>query len=263
MRLWFAAVAVVLSAGGTVQADDNFLRDADHTLLARNVLHGDPQLAPLNLGVKVRDRVVTLWGPVPDLVLGVKAAELLRLQPEFRAIRNELYFEEDFSFLQIRRLNDLPPLQLTPAPPARRDAPVTLLPPVKVEEASVRPFGPPGTLTMRPMDKKPPRAIVAEKAAGVDATPKDAGKTQDAAIIRSGATGPRTSAVAPTPPESSLEQSIRKLQHSQNRFRELTFEVKDGVVTLRGPVQRAEALYEMAGAVSQVPGVVRVLVREN
>jgi BON domain len=260
VRLSLAAFALTVSAAATVRADDPILRDADHTLLARNILQRDPQIGPLNLGVKVQDRVVTLWGPVPDVVLGVKAAELLRLQPEFRSVYNDLYFEEDFSFFPRRQPHLFPE---APPPATRPDAPVTLLPPVKEGEPnSVRQSGAPATLTTRPMDKKQPAAVDSEKASAAGKPPYGE-RDQNATSPRSGETGPRSSNAAPSSPESLLVESVRRLHQSEERFRELTFEVKDGEVTLRGSARRAEALYELARVVSQVPGVVRVHVRQN
>src|SRR3954470_14031744 len=40
------------------------LRDVGLTVRARQALRRDKELAPLNLGVKVREGVATLWGPV-------------------------------------------------------------------------------------------------------------------------------------------------------------------------------------------------------
>ena len=72
-------------------------RDAEHTMQARKLLADDPQLGPLNLGVKVKDRVAVLWGPVPSLEAAARAEQRLRVMFELIQIRNHLYLEDDHS----------------------------------------------------------------------------------------------------------------------------------------------------------------------
>ncbi len=59
-------------------------------MLARRSLLRDAELAPLNLGVCIRNRVATLWGPVPTADLGFKAEQRLRGLVELLEVRSEL-----------------------------------------------------------------------------------------------------------------------------------------------------------------------------
>src|SRR4051794_9384180 len=61
------------------------------TLRARRALALDPELAPLNLGVRIRNHVATLLGPVPTAELSFKAEVCLRGLVELFEVRNELW----------------------------------------------------------------------------------------------------------------------------------------------------------------------------
>ena len=89
---------VLLTLGVTAHAPAGQLRvaadptrDVLHTLQARRLLVDDPELAALNLGVRVRNRVATLWGPVPSAELSFKAEIRLRALVELVEVRNELF----------------------------------------------------------------------------------------------------------------------------------------------------------------------------
>ena len=80
MRRWRSVVAVVAGLLLTVSAPAGavdspprpppsalgLIGDLRLTVLARRALQGDPALGRLNLGVRVRDGVATVWGPVPS-----------------------------------------------------------------------------------------------------------------------------------------------------------------------------------------------------
>src|SRR4051812_132510 len=93
---WAGPVALVLCAslsalaGPAIRAPDAPVRDVMYTIQARRLLLDDPDLGPLNLGVQVRDRVATLWGPVPTAELALKAELRLRNLVELLEVRNEL-----------------------------------------------------------------------------------------------------------------------------------------------------------------------------
>jgi hypothetical protein len=90
-------------------------RDMHHTIAARRLLLLDAELAPLNLGVRVRNRVATLWGPVPTADLGFKAEARLRTLLELIEVRNELIVIGDDPRLRIPGLP--PPGAFLPPPP--------------------------------------------------------------------------------------------------------------------------------------------------
>src|SRR5260370_9345886 len=70
-------------------------RDLEHTIQARQALLRDPELAALNLGVRVRNRVAVLWGPVPSVEMGFKAEICMRGLIEFREVRNQLSVNDE------------------------------------------------------------------------------------------------------------------------------------------------------------------------
>src|SRR5207244_6667106 len=86
---------VVWLLPGPLAAEDSVRQDLRYTLLARETLLADKELAPLDLGVRVRNRVVTLWGPVPSAALARRAVARLARLPEFSEVRNELCVDLD------------------------------------------------------------------------------------------------------------------------------------------------------------------------
>src|SRR5205823_4800377 len=76
-------------------------------------------LGPLNLGVRVRDRVAVLWGPVPSTEMARRAVELLQGLPDLVEVRNELHVEprDEQPVAPPRRPERLPDVAPAPAPP--------------------------------------------------------------------------------------------------------------------------------------------------
>ncbi len=66
------------------------MADLIFTVKASQRLQQDEVLAPLNVGVRVRNRVAVLWGPVPSVELALRAEAKLRAMIEFVDVRNEL-----------------------------------------------------------------------------------------------------------------------------------------------------------------------------
>jgi BON domain len=106
-------------------------RDMMLTLQARRALLRDPVLGPLNLGVHIRNRVATLWGPVPSAELGFKAELCLRGLVEVVEVRNDLLVTGEGAAAQTLP-SPLPPTFLPPpSPPALPGLPTEVpLPPV-------------------------------------------------------------------------------------------------------------------------------------
>jgi hypothetical protein len=67
-------------------------------------------------------------------------------------------------------------------------------------------------------------------------------------------------ATRPVPGPVSLETAIEHLRQGDMRLRMIRIEVQDGMVRLRGIGARAEDIMELAGAVSRLSGVKRVVV---
>ncbi len=75
--------------------EDVLFRDLWHTAQARKILQSDPQLGPLNIGVRVTGGVALLWGPVPSADLAYRAEQRLRPLFELIEVRNTLTVDTD------------------------------------------------------------------------------------------------------------------------------------------------------------------------
>lgn len=105
--LVLAASALAGLSGSTASAaDDEILRDLWLTVQARKQLLDDPELAQLNIGVKVSRRIATLWGPVPSAPLALRAEQRVRVLIELIAVQNRLII-----------VPDVPPLPVAPNGP--------------------------------------------------------------------------------------------------------------------------------------------------
>jgi hypothetical protein len=89
VTLW-ATLASLVALPAQAAPPETVYRDIWQTIRARKVLFEDEVLGPLNLGVKVRNRVAILWGPVPSAELAVRAEARLRGMIELIDVRNEL-----------------------------------------------------------------------------------------------------------------------------------------------------------------------------
>jgi len=110
LAIWPDQCSQVMT-GATVAWSDQAESDADWRLALRirQVLALDPDLGPLNLGVEVRSRVVTLSGPVPPDWFRRRAEELVRATNGVRSVRNELMVRDSIP-LPDSRLRQTPPL---------------------------------------------------------------------------------------------------------------------------------------------------------
>jgi hypothetical protein len=122
-------------------------RDWEIAVQARRALFEDPTLAPLNLGVSVRQRIAMLWGPVPSAAIGLRAVDRVRRVLGVAEVRSELYIEASGELpgpaQRDRAPERLPSLRTTSAAdqpqPAVRGPGVILLAPVPLSPAAERP----------------------------------------------------------------------------------------------------------------------------
>jgi BON domain len=91
-------------------------RDLKLTIAARRALWQDPDLARFNIGVKVRNRVAVLWGPVPSVEIAFKAEVCVQGLIELSAVRNELFVKTDGVLVE-KALAPSAPTMLPAAPP--------------------------------------------------------------------------------------------------------------------------------------------------
>jgi hypothetical protein len=245
--LWFCAVGsglLLLALPGAARAGDSDWLDLKYELLARRVILEDQDLAGLDLGVRVRNRVATLWGTVPSRELAWHAVTRLQGMPELLSVRSELFIDDSAP----RRVKP------SPAPPPRPGGefrvparpqtvltkgpspPVPKPPPVKWEPSPAGPEGP-------PQESKP-------SAVPVGSSP--------AAVVP---TLPPAVPVAAEPAPADIERAVRHLILGQERYRRLRIEVVGERVFLSGTVRRWEDLHELARAIARLPGVAGVTLR--
>ena len=95
IRLGIALGCLIALAGNAwgQTTDATLFRDLWQTVQARKAIQDDPQLASLNLGVKVSNGVAVLWGPVPSRALALRAEQHLRGMVELVEIRDQMAIE--------------------------------------------------------------------------------------------------------------------------------------------------------------------------
>jgi osmotically-inducible protein OsmY len=224
-RLFVVLALALLTFAVQARADDVTARDLDHEMLAWQALQSDPKLGPLNLCVKVRDRVATLWGPVPTRDLAERAVNTLRKLPEIASVRNQmmLQFAEDTVY---------PPMQLMPPRPG----------PAPLTDSSEK-------LAWQPALPEAP----GPGPKNVAMSPPVTAPVSRAKDIVAPADPPDTAAVS---------SAVQSLIQSDERFARIRYEVKQGKVYLGGAVYRWSDLRELSLAVTNIPGVEAAVLRE-
>lgn len=222
--------------------------DCRLTVLARQALYQDETLAPLNLGVSVRNHVATLWGPVASAALSRRAANRLRSVPGIENVVNQLVVEDPRD----------PLVEFLKTPRPRKLTPVLEAPGVD----GSRPAGSPSSrVTTAP--KPVPVAVLAEREIRQGATPSRLSSLEsERKIVVTMPTIP-----LPTPPANSVSldeliQSVEHLRQGNVRLSRVRAEVEAGTVRLRGSVQSWEDLFELARGISLLPGVERVILQD-
>jgi hypothetical protein len=243
--------------------------DVLQTFEARKALLGDKDLGPLNLGVKVTNRVAVLWGPVPSGDLSRRAIALLTKMPGLIAVKNELEIDPDLA---------QPPLFLPETLPQESHLPVRGQAPFSASTSHIQlpkkvadPFPPQATLTTMSgkRDAVPAPAAQAKKAAGKSANefppvvvpPTPIPGMPDHREIDIVLPSLRIPVAEPQPVKS-LEETIAALQ-KESRFAGIRVQLHNGIVTLTANADQTQTLYELARRVSALPGIERVIVQEK
>jgi hypothetical protein len=252
--------------------------DVQLTFKARAALREADGLSFLNLGVRLRQGVATLWGSVPSADLAQRAVETVRRVPGVTTVKSELAIVPPDGFSP----EVLPSISLAPE---SEPAPLTTNPP------------PGGALVARPGEPGP----VSGQHTSTGQTPPAPATTAETRPSLSGAVSllppiassstppakPRDPPVmllspvvpgpspSPEPPESSntwrpvqspaavlpsLAQAVEQVRRGDPRFSHLEAEVRERVVLLRGTVAHGEDTMALAQALAKVPGVERVVV---
>jgi hypothetical protein len=207
-------------------------RDEDWqlTFRARQLLQSDQSLNPLNLGVIVRGRVAVLWGPVPSTAQARRAVERLQTLSGLHGVRSELQIEPS------REGGSQPPPR---SPKADRQTSASNKLPVVVSidsraRSAIEEYQPERRIPVTTMSPTPTQQI--------------------SALVH------RTPILAPARP--NLEQTIRRLQLTDPRFRSVRINVRQGLVYLQASSRYSDELFQVAEVISELPGVERVIVKE-
>jgi osmotically-inducible protein OsmY len=205
------------------------LRDVEATIRAREALGKDPELAPLNLGVKVRKGEATLWGPIPSEALIRRAVQVLDNVRGVYKVHSELTVVAPQPGPVVLPLPG-PPLRTESASPDRvasqrnefpgrttetPGAHVTLRGPVVANDPPSKPDAPPVARKPDPM------------------------------------------------PVESVEKAVGRLRQGDLRFQSIKAEVRGGTVVVHGGTVRGEYVTAFAQAVSRLPGVEHVVVESK
>jgi osmotically-inducible protein OsmY len=216
--------AVVGASPGPALAGDPLRRDLRLTFLALDTLQRDPVLAPWELEVHVHNGVASLRGEVPSKEVAERAVARLKQLPQLGGVRNQL---------TLVPLPSVPvPQGAGPRPPSQRD-------------------GDSGT-------KWPPQGVVQAPARQSPPPPRGKPTPVPVSPTSSGAPAP----VFPARTPSGIESAVRRRQLQDERFRRLRVEVQGDRVYLSGAVATWRDLHDFSEAITRIPGVAGVTVRE-
>jgi hypothetical protein len=262
--------------GGIVPAAGPAARDLRLALQVRRALQEDSALAHANVGVKVTDGMVRLWGPVPSLDLGRRAAERARTLAGVRGVVNELYVSTALDEPATIRFPTQPEpgtsSQSASPDPATGSlgkvtgrTPVIALPP-SGRTATARPRAPEdGCTSPGPAPGTLPDLGTAPSPVPARSSPRE----PTVSLLPPVATAPpkslpdaRQLPQAPTTAGDGLAQALDRLRQSDPRYRGIRLEVRGSTVVLSAADDvPGEHVMALAQAVSRLSGVERVLIQ--
>jgi osmotically-inducible protein OsmY len=236
-------------------AESPSVLDVRRTILARQALEADPELARLNLGVRVHNGVAVLWGPVPSAELARRAVERLQGLPELSGVRNDLFPDPWPDALDTAAA--APSLRVPGQPAALPD------------DERVPGRQSPGEAAHRPA-RTTPALPTPRTAAGAVSTPTARGAApprEDETLtaipaIRIPVPSSANPSAGAAAPSGGIEQAVRQLQQGQERFRRVRVAFEGDRVFLSGAVPAWRDLHELAQAITRIPGVGSVTLRD-
>jgi hypothetical protein len=212
------------------------------TIQARKLLMDDPDLAALNIGVMVRNRVATLWGPVPSVEAIFRAELCLRTMVEVMELRNDLFVTEPLEPIR-------PPLKIENKPLFQPDQ---LPPKLPREPRSL--FGATGRLTGHDLWEAKHKSAGEIKVLSTENRMLPTLGSPQPALVEEKAVGAEE--------VGELAAAVRQVLQSKP-YRDIQFAVKEGQVYLRSVSENADGLQEAARAISRLPNVVGVVLLEK
>jgi hypothetical protein len=261
--LGFALAALTLGfalgrpepAGGAPPTSTHEDRDWQLAYRARLLFLKDTVLAPLNLGVNVRDRVAILWGAVPSPEASRRAEQLVRGLDGILGIRNELQVDPDSGNEPVR------------APSSSRSAPRPS-PEKQIPRATTEALWTPARSTSQPhLSEKPENKTTANSSAWERGPNGTEPAWQLIGLLPPTSTRsvtPVTRVHRPPLPEPSREAAIAELRQRYGTPMGIEIRLQGDLVFLIWAAgSSTEDLFRLAQALSELPGVERVIVKES
>jgi hypothetical protein len=221
-------------------------RDLQLMVHARKALSEQEGLVSINLGVRVRDGIATLWGPVPSADVISKAMKRLESVQGILGVRSELFvaIPEKEPEQLLFSIATPEPTQSESASPDPVSGMLSALTGRNIKSTGV--FGPATTSGPAPgVDLARPESVNVPGAASARPRPPER--------------DPRN--IAPSP--ESLTLAVERLRHNDARFRTLRAEIRGTMVVIAGAADRDADVMTFARAVSRIPGVERVLTKTD
>lgn len=217
---------------GPIRMPGDAARDTRQTLQARRVLTEDPELASVNIGVFVQNRVATLWGPVPSAEIAFRAELCLKTMIELVEIRNQLFVSESLEPNRRPLKIDVPPSYLPELLPPQ----LPKAPPPKVQAPDVH------VGQVKPPKYAPSQTTSQPKMIPI-ATPPPSGKQAAGDNVE-------------------LSNAVRTLLDSNPTYRGVQFAIKGRHVYLKAD-ETSDGLHDAARAISRLPGVEGVILLDK
>jgi hypothetical protein len=263
------------------QAVNGVSEDLELAARARKLLLQSELLAGQTVGVRVRNRVATLWGTVSSASAALGAEECLNTLPGLTVIHSELSIDvsagpqtdrytvrgsqsgasgaqpqspeaRPVQGALVHRKEETPSHEFTWRPAGRKRSGMVPLPTMeRLTETGATPDKPAAAaLPGFPAQDSTwsPTETAARKVPQFRSKGEELGPAMPVVVL------PAAPAAA-----SSLAQAVEALRLADDRFRLVRAEVQGDTVYLRGTVYRWDHLFELARSISHLPGVRRVL----
>jgi BON domain len=251
--LGLVGVAFAIGFPGRVSGGKPEARSTDRdwklTLLARQALQSDRELAPHNLGVSVQDGVATLWGPMPSAPLARRAENRLRNLPDLLEVRNEFHVDPTQAApteKPLPREKSAGPARMTGFSREGNSAPAWC-------PAGRRPeFGRGAAESGGAVADRGGQYTLVLPAITIPTGPGSRGSQA------SEERGHPSAAPLPAP---DLERGLGQLRQRYPQFRAVQTEVRGGLVFVGGAAAQCREVFQFAQLVAELPGVERVVLQ--
>ncbi len=240
MAVCVVADAQGISATSALRLGDSPERDFQLTVHARKALSDKTELAHLNLGIRVRQGVVTIWGPVPDKPTAQQVFACLYNLKGVSGVQSELYVGSGGEGVQAFAVpSRRGPIEMASAPPALVNEPAKGGSGVKPSELT----GTSRVLRMGSDSTNKPIQPAPSKLTAIAERPKFNPASQPAQVL-------------------DPEMGIRNLLRSQPKFGLMLYRLESGTLLIQGGGD-ANRQMEFAQACSTIPGIYRVKIGQQ